>query len=129
MNMFFQISPRFRCPSLRRTLSFVALLVLFLSQVRLGWALPAFPGAEGFGTETPGGRGGPVLVVTNRNSSGPGSFREAMLTTGPRIIVFRVSGVIDLGGNISLTEAHSHVTVLGQSSPGGGTFVNGSIRN
>lgn len=92
-------------------------------------ALPSFPGAEGFGTQTPGGRGGPVLVVTNRNSSGPGSFRQAMLTTGPRIIVFRVSGVIDLGGPIQLTEAHSNVTVLGQSSPGGITFINGSIGN
>ncbi len=96
-------------------------------------ALQAFPGAEGFGTQTTGGRGGPVLVVTNRNSSGPGSFREAMLTTGPRIIVFQVSGVIDLGGGtdptIELTEAHSNVTVLGQSSPGGITFINGSIGN
>jgi pectate lyase len=93
------------------------------------YALPSFPGAEGFGTDTPGGRGGPVLVVTNHDSSGPGSFRKAMLTTGPRIIVFRVSGVIDLGGDITLSEEHSHVTVLGQSSPGGITFINGSIGN
>lgn len=92
-------------------------------------AFPSFPGAEGFGTDTPGGRGGPVLVVNNHNSSGPGSFREAMLTTGPRIIVFRVSGVINLAGGIDLTEAHSNVTVLGQSSPGGITFINGSIGN
>ncbi len=92
-------------------------------------ALPAFPGAEGFGTSTVGGRGGPVLLVTNHNASGPGSFRQAMLTPGPRIIVFRVSGVIDLGGNLDLTEAHSHVTVLGQSSPGGITLVNGAITN
>ena len=109
-----------------------------LSSAALGLALlsalaahgvPAFPGAEGFGTQTPGGRGGPVRVVTTLAGSGPGSFREAMLTPGPRIIVFRVSGVIDLGGDITLTEAHSHVTVLGQSSPGGVTFVNGSIGN
>jgi hypothetical protein len=70
-----------------------------------------------------------VLVVTNLNGSGPGSFRQAMLTTGPRIIVFRVSGVIDLGGDVALTEAHSGVTVLGQSSPGGITFINGSVGN
>ena len=94
-----------------------------------GNALPAFPGAEGFGINTLGGRGGPVLVVTNLNPSGPGSFREAMLTSGPRIIVFRVSGVIDLGGDISLTETHSNATVLGQSSPGGITFINGAIGN
>jgi hypothetical protein len=92
-------------------------------------ARPAFPGAEGFGTETVGGRGGPVLVVTTLAGSGPGSFRQAMTTVGPRIIVFRVSGVIDLGGDIALGEAHSRVTVLGQSSPGGVTLVNGSIGN
>jgi hypothetical protein len=92
-------------------------------------AQPAFPGAEGFGTETPGGRGGPVVVVTTLAGSGPGSFRAAMMTAGPRIIVFRVSGVIDLGGDIVLGEAQSHVTVLGQSSPGGITLVNGSIGN
>jgi hypothetical protein len=92
-------------------------------------ALPAFPGAEGFGTQTPGGRGGPVLVVTTLAGSGPGSFREAMMASGPRIVVFRVSGVIDLAGDIALTEAQSHVTVLGQSSPGGITLVNGSIGN
>lgn len=92
-------------------------------------AQQAFPGAEGFGTQTPGGRGGPVLVVTTLAGSGPGSFREAMMTSGPRIVVFRVSGVIDLGGDISLTEAQSYVTVLGQSSPGGITLVNGAITN
>ena len=105
-----------------------ALLASFLP-AGLVHALPAFPGAQGFGTETTGGRGGVVLVVTSLNGSGPGSFRAAMLTTGPRIIVFRVSGVIDLGGDVSLAEAHSNVTVLGQSSPGGVTFINGSVGN
>jgi hypothetical protein len=105
-----------------------ALLAPFL-QVRPAHALPAFPGAQGFGTQTTGGRGGVVLVVTTLDGSGPGSFRQAMLTTGPRIIVFRVSGVIDLGGDVALAEAHSRVTVLGQSSPGGITFINGSVGN
>ncbi|MEZ4270396.1 MAG: hypothetical protein R3C68_02820 [Myxococcota bacterium] len=105
------------------------IFAVFLFCAESASALPSFPGAEGFGTDTPGGRGGPVLVVTNHQASGPGSFREAMLTTGARIIVFRVSGVIDLGGPIELTEAHSNVTVLGQSSPGGITFINGSIGN
>lgn len=91
--------------------------------------LPAFPGAQGFGTTTPGGRGGPVKVVTTLAGSGPGSFREAMLASGPRIIVFRVSGVIDLGGDIVVAEPQSHVSVLGQSSPGGITLINGAITN
>jgi pectate lyase len=88
----------------------------------------AFPGAEGFGTATPGGRGGRVIIVDNLAADGPGSFAEAMLTAEPRIIVFRVSGVIDLGGGtIELGEEHSWVTVAGQSSPGGITITNGTL--
>ncbi|MCA9618755.1 MAG: hypothetical protein KC731_07030 [Myxococcales bacterium] len=88
----------------------------------------AFPGAEGFGTDTPGGRGGAVLVVTTLAADGPGSLQQALLTPGPRIIVFAVSGVIDLAGaTIELAEEHSFLTVAGQSSPGGVTLRNGTI--
>lgn len=127
MNIFVNVRSSFRCLRIRHAASIAALVALGLFQVSLAWALPAFPGAEGFGTETTGGRGGVVKVVTTLNGSGPGSFREAMLATGRRIIVFRVSGVIDLGGEILMTEANSYVTVLGQSSPGGITFTNGAI--
>ncbi len=91
----------------------------------------AFPGAEGFGTATPGGRGGRVLVVTTLASDGPGLLREAIEANEPRIVVFRVSGVIDLGGTVldlggeGMGEQRSHVTVLGQTSPGGITITNG----
>ncbi len=85
----------------------------------------AFPGAEGFGTATPGGRGGQVIVVDTLAPDGPGSLTEALLTAGPRVIVFAVSGVIDFAGaSIELTEAQSFVTVAGQSSPGGITLRN-----
>ena len=56
--------------------------------------LPAFPGAEGFGCQTPGGRGGRVIRVTNLKTSGPGSLQWACNQKGPRIVVFEVSGVI-----------------------------------
>jgi pectate lyase len=111
------------------TLVFGAALLAPFLPARPAQALPAFPGAQGFGTETTGGRHGVVLVVTTLAGSGPGSFRAAMMSTQRRIIVFRVSGVIDLGGDIALSEANSYVTVLGQSSPGGVTFINGSIGN
>lgn len=118
----------FPCP-LTRTKWVTLLTALVLLGAEASVAIPAFPGAQGFGTTTVGGRGGPVMVVTNLNGSGSGSFREAMLSAGPRIIVFAVSGVIDLGGNIDLREENSYVTVLGQSSPGGVTLINGSIAN
>jgi len=90
--------------------------------------LAAFPGAEGWGSETPGGRGGRVLVVTTLDWSGPGSFSEALYTPEPRIIVFAVSGVIEVPlDSGSLGAEHSYVTIAGQTSPGGVTFVGGGI--
>jgi hypothetical protein len=56
--------------------------------------IPAFPGAEGAGAYTPGGRGGKVFLITNLNDQGPGSLREAVEANGPRMVVFRVAGII-----------------------------------
>lgn len=81
-------------------------------------ALPAFPGAEGFGTETPGGRGGKVYVVSNLNDAGPGSFREACEAAEPRFVVFAVSGTIELTKDIKIRS--SFITIAGQTAPGDG---------
>ncbi|RPI87334.1 MAG: hypothetical protein EHM41_05380, partial [Chloroflexi bacterium] len=54
--------------------------------------LKAFPGAEGFGTDTPGGRGGKVFYVTSLADSGPGTLREALTDAGHRTILFNISG-------------------------------------
>jgi len=80
--------------------------------------LPAFPGAEGFGSTTPGGRGGKVLFVTNLDDSGPGSLRAACMTAGPRIIVFRVAGTIALKSPIVVREPY--LTIAAQTAPGDG---------
>ncbi len=87
----------------------------------------AFPGAQGWAAATPGGRGGKIIRVTTLAAEGPGSFREAVETKGPRIIVFEVGGVIDLGGK-TLTIREPFLTIAGQTAPSPGvTFIKGGI--
>ncbi len=86
--------------------------------------IPAFPGAEGGGMYTPGGRGGKVYVVTSLADSGPGTLREACEEeVGPRIIVFNVAGIIHLKTPIIIKAPY--VTIEGQSAPGDGICVSG----
>jgi hypothetical protein len=85
--------------------------------------IPAFPGAEGGGAFSFGGRGGRVLVVTNLNDSGEGSFRWACEQGGPRIVVFNVAGIIQLKSPINIRAPY--ITIAGQSAPGDGVCVAG----
>ena len=90
-------------------------------------AQPVFPGAQGFGTDTPAGRGGRLLVVTNLAASGPGSLRAALAASGPRIVVFEVGGTIDLARE-SLRIDHPFLTLAGQTAPPPGiTIVRGGL--
>lgn len=87
----------------------------------------AFPGALGWAARTPGGRGGKVIRVTTLAADGPGSFAEALATPGPRIVVFEVGGVVDLGmKELRITEPY--LTIAGQTAPQPGiTFIKGGL--
>lgn len=102
------------------------LLITFAFGLHATAQLPAFPGAEGFGAFATGGRGGDVYCVTNLNSSGPGSFAEALATAPPtgRTITFGVSGYIPIN-KARLTK--SKITIAGQTAPSDGIGFKGGL--
>lgn len=90
-------------------------------------AKSAFPGAQGWAAQTPGGRGGQLIRVNTLKATGPGSLSEALNTPGPRIVVFEVGGVIDLERS-EITIREPFLTVAGQTAPSPGiTLIRGGI--
>ncbi|MBD3347020.1 MAG: hypothetical protein GF401_18350 [Chitinivibrionales bacterium] len=114
----------------KRCVVFLAILILF----KVSYPekrIPAFPGAEGFGMYAKGGRGGKVLCVTSlddydpeKEDTIPGTFRWACEQPGPRIVIFKVSGTIELKAPICISE--SYITIAGQSAPGDGVCLKNS---
>ena len=110
-----------------RVISLILALLPLPAFAQRGVPIRAFPGAEGWAAQTPGGRGGRIIRVTNLNANGPGSFRAALEARGPRIVVFEVAGVIDMGLT-SWTIAEPYLTIAGQTAPSPGiTLIRGGI--
>ncbi|WP_199613965.1 OmpL47-type beta-barrel domain-containing protein [Paenibacillus alkalitolerans] len=119
---------------MKRFLALVLCIVLGFSlfqlqvpEVKAGYtALPAFPGAEGFGYAATGGRGGEVYHVTSYELTGPGTFHDALMSAGttPRTIVFDISGEITIPQIVVRNK--SKITIAGQTAPGDGVTIRGN---
>src|SRR5436305_7438421 len=99
-------------------------VVVCLAVGRGGAEPLAFPGAEGYGRFARGGRGGKVYEVTTLDDSGPGSLRSAVEAEGPRFVVFRVGGTIQLKDKLVIKNPY--ITIEGQSAPGDGICIRGA---
>lgn len=101
------------------------LLALLLIATSLHAQELAFPGAEGHGRFSLGGRGGQTIIVSNLNNSGAGSLRAAIEATGPRKVVFNVGGLIQITGDLIIRNPY--ISILGQTAPGTGICIKGGM--
>ena len=112
--------------SIRPVIWHLGLFILLLSN-NLFSQQHSFYGIEGWASDTQGGKDGNIIRVTNLNAIGPGSFYEALLSSEPRIIVFEVGGVIDMG-SVKINIKNPYLTIAGQTAPSPGiTVINSQL--
>jgi len=99
----------------------VCTLAIVLLFVMPAFGVPAFPGAEGFGSQTAGGRYGDVLVVDSLADSGTGTLRAALDASGCRIVLFEIGGTIVLESSLVIDDGC--ITIAGQTALGDGIEI------
>src|SRR5690348_1308087 len=115
-------TPRAMKDMIPRLLLAAAVLTLGANSAK---ALPVIPGAAGYGMDTPAGRGGKVMRVTNLNASGAGSLKAcASDTSGPRVCIFDVSGTIRITQDLMIR--YGNLTIAGQTAPSPGIMIRGA---
>ena len=102
---------------MKRWLYLLPLLALVMGSARAVAQLPAFPGAQGAGAASVGGRGGTIMEITNLNDSGPGSLRACVEASFPRTCMCRISGSITNASRLQVSSPF--ITIPGQTCPGG----------
>lgn len=108
----------------KKLLPFALMVFLIIFSFEIASALPAIPGAKGFGMSTPAGRGGQVIKVTNLNPDGPGSLKAAIDAEGARTVVFEISGTIRIDDTLRIRNPF--ITIAGQTAPSPGITLRGT---
>lgn len=106
----------------------IVLFIILLTASADTWALPAFPGAVGFGSDSVAGSGrhlkkphAEIVTISSLDDSGPGTLRDCLSRSGPRTCVFEVSGQIKLSSELKIKSPY--VTIAGQTAPPPGILV------
>ena len=111
-----------RCRRFHLPPAILTLMAAFLAPADSKGAPPSFPGAQGYGSTSRGGRDGRIIAVTTLADAGSGSLRACIDAKGPRVCIFRVGGVIRFT-TLRPIIRNPYITLAGETAPGGGILI------